>query len=65
MTTTLKIENPVDEVLSEVHATKERLAAKHGFNLNRITAEIRDQQRKSNARVVSRRVAHSATLQSP
>ncbi len=59
MKITSKIENPVDEVLSEVRATKERLAAKQGFNLHRIAAKIRDEQRKSNARVVNRRAAHS------
>ena len=59
MTAILKTENPVDEVLAEVRATKERLAAKQGFNLHRIAAKIRDEQHKSNACVVNRRAGHS------
>lgn len=62
MTTTLKIENPVDEVLLEVRATKERLAATQGFNLHRIAAKIRNEQWKSNARVVNRRAVSSKVI---
>jgi len=59
MTTILKAENPVDEVIAEVRATKERLAAKQGFNLHRIVSQIRQDQLKSKIRVVNRRTEHS------
>jgi hypothetical protein len=42
-----------DPIVAEVRRIREELAAKHGFNLKAIFADVRKRQKKSGHKVVS------------
>jgi len=58
MATILKTETPVDTVIAEVRAVKERLALQMGCNVHRIAFHAREGQSKRPWLVVNRRSEH-------
>jgi len=58
MATNLKTETPVDTVIAQVRAVKERLALQMGCNIQRIASHAREGQRKRQWLVVNRRTEH-------